>query len=161
MNPTPIPSGASWPKSRGPWRWRRRGSLPIPKTPAALYALGISDGLRSDYYWVVKKSWRDSLKDATAARKLHNRVTELEPDNVDARLVQGLHDYIVGSLPLAFRMLGFLVGIQGDKAKGHPHGRRTWPSTANRQPRSTPQIFLCALYRRENQTARPFRWCRT
>ena len=26
-------------------------------------------------------------------------ISELEPDNVDARLVQGLHDYIVGSLP--------------------------------------------------------------
>ena len=54
----------------------------------------------------------------SAARKLHNRISELEPDNVDARLVQGLHDYIVGSLPWGYKMLGFLVGIRGDKEKG-------------------------------------------
>ena len=43
-----------------------------PEDPVALYSLGISYGLRSNYYWVVKKSWRDSLKDATTARRLHN-----------------------------------------------------------------------------------------
>ena len=89
-----------------------------PNDTAAMYALGIAYGLRSNYFWVVKKAWRDSLKDATAARKLHNRISELEPNNVDARLVQGLHDYIVGSLPWGFKMLGFLVGIHGDKEKG-------------------------------------------
>ena len=40
-----------------------------PNDTAAMYAEGISYGLRSNYYWVVKKSWRDSLKDATAARQ--------------------------------------------------------------------------------------------
>src|SRR5580765_7681524 len=89
-----------------------------PNDTGAMYALGIAYGLRSNYYWVVKKSWHDSLKDATSARKLHNRISELEPNNVDARLVQGLHDYIVGSLPLHFKMLGFLFGIHGDREKG-------------------------------------------
>jgi len=50
-----------------------------PKDAAALYALGISYGLRSNYYWVVKKAWHDSLKDATTARRLHARVEALEP----------------------------------------------------------------------------------
>ena len=40
-----------------------------PNDTAAMYAEGISYGLRSNYYWVVKKSWHDSLKDATAARQ--------------------------------------------------------------------------------------------
>ena len=81
--------------------------------------LGISYGLRSNYFWVVKKAWRDSLRDATAARRLHNRITELEPNNVDARLVQGLHDYIVGSLPWSYRDAR-LPGraFHGDKEKG-------------------------------------------
>ena len=55
---------------------------------------------------------------ANAARRMHNRVSELEPANVDARLVQGLHDYIVGSLPWTYRMLGFMIGVHGDKARG-------------------------------------------
>ena len=116
----------------------------------ALYALGISYGLRADYRWVVKKSWRESLKDANAARRMHNRISELEPANVDARLVQGLHDYIVGSLPWAYRMLGFMVGIHGDKARGIRTVQYVAANgTANRLDA---EIFLCALYRRENQT---------
>jgi len=120
-----------------------------PNDTGAMYAQGISYGLRSDYFWVVKKSWRDSLKDATAARRLHNRVSELEPDNVDARLVQGLDDYIVGSLPWGWKMLGFLVGIHGDREKGI----RTVQDVAKngKLDRVDAEIFLCALYRRENQ----------
>jgi len=119
-----------------------------PNDTEAMYALGISYGLRSDYLWVVKKSWRDSLRDATAARRLHNRVSELEPGNVDARLVQGLDDYIVGCLPWGWKMLGFLVGIHGDREKGI----RTVQDVARNGTldRIDAEIFLCALYRREN-----------
>lgn len=120
-----------------------------PKDTGAMYALGISYGLRANYYWIVKKSWRESLHDATSARKLHNRITELEPNNVDARLVQGLHDYIVGSLPLMWRMLGFLAGIHGDKEKGI----RTVQEVARegKLNKVDAEVFLGALYRRENQ----------
>jgi tetratricopeptide (TPR) repeat protein len=121
-----------------------------PEDTAAMYAEGIAYGLRANYYWVVKKAWRDSLRDATAARRLHNRVSELEPDNVDARLVQGLHDYIIGSLPWSWRMLGFLVGMHGDKAKGI---RTVQDVAANgRLNKMDARILLCALYRRESQT---------
>jgi tetratricopeptide (TPR) repeat protein len=121
-----------------------------PKDTAAMYASGIAFGLRSNYFWVVKKAWHDSLRDATAARKLHNRISELEPNNVDARLVQGLHDYIVGSLPLGYKMLGFLIGIHGDKEKGI----RTVQDVAKngKLNRVDAEVFLCALYRRENQS---------
>jgi tetratricopeptide (TPR) repeat protein len=119
-----------------------------PRDTAAMYASGIAYGLRANYFWVVKKAWRDSLKDATTARKLHNRVSELEPNNVDARLVQGLHDYVVGSLPWTYKMLGFLVGIRGDKQKGI----HTVQDVARngKQDRVEAEVFLCALYRREN-----------
>ena len=117
-----------------------------PKDAAALYSSGVSYGLRSDYFWVVKKAWRDSLRDATAARRAHHRVMELEPTNVDARLVPGLHDYILGSLPWGFRMLGFLVGLHGDRQRGI---RTVQDVAANgRLNRVDAQIFLCALYRR-------------
>ena len=120
-----------------------------PDDTRALYALGISYGLRSDYYWVVKKSWHDSLRDATAARKAHNRIEVLEPKDVDARLVEGLHDYIVGSLPWSYRMLGFLVGIHGDKELGI---RIVQDVAKNgKDNKVDAEIFLCALYRRENE----------
>jgi len=121
-----------------------------PNDTGALYAEGISCGIRSDYYWVVKKSWHDSLRDATMARRLHNRIVELEPNNVDARLVQGVHDYIVGSLPWHYRMLGFLIGIHGDKERGI----RTVQEVAKNGKLNgvDAEIFLCAMYRRENRT---------
>jgi tetratricopeptide (TPR) repeat protein len=121
-----------------------------PNDTAAMYDMGIAYGLRSNYYWVVKKSWKESLRDATSARRQHNHISELEPDNVDARLVQGLHDYIVGSLPWHVKMLGFLVGIRGDKEKGI----RTveYVAAHGRLDRSDAQFLLCALYRRENRT---------
>jgi tetratricopeptide (TPR) repeat protein len=123
-----------------------------PNDAAALYAQGIAYGLRSDYFWVVEKSWYDSLRDATSARKAHNRVVELEPHNVDARLVQGLHDYIVGSLPWQYRMLGFLVGFRGDKEKGI---RIVQDVAQNgKLDKVDAEIFLCALYRRENHPER-------
>jgi tetratricopeptide (TPR) repeat protein len=120
-----------------------------PRDAGALYALGISHGLRSNYFFLVEKAWKKSLDDATSARKLHNKVSEIEPSNVDARLVQGLHDFLVGSLPLGWRMLGVLVGFHGDKAKG----LRTIQDVAARGNinRVDAEIFLCALYRRERQ----------
>jgi tetratricopeptide (TPR) repeat protein len=121
-----------------------------PNDTAAMYASGIAYGLRSNYFWVVKKAWRDALRDATAARKLHNRISELEPNNVDARLVQGLHDYIVGSLPFGYKMLGFLIGIRGDKAKGILTVQDV--AKNGKLNRVDAEVFLCALYRRENQS---------
>jgi tetratricopeptide (TPR) repeat protein len=123
-----------------------------PRDTEALYALGIAYGLRANFNWLVNKSWRESLTDATAARRQHNRITELEPGNVDATLVQGLHDYVVGSLPVMWRMLGLLAGIRGDKEKG----LQTVEDVARRGDRNRvdAQILLCALYRRENQPMR-------
>jgi tetratricopeptide (TPR) repeat protein len=121
-----------------------------PNDTAAMYASGIALGLRSNYFWVVKKAWHDALRDATAARKLHNRISELEPNNVDARLVQGLHDYVVGSLPLGYKMLGFLIGVRGDKAKGILTVQDV--AKNGKLNRVDAEVFLCALYRRENQS---------
>ena len=121
-----------------------------PNDTAAMYASGIALGLRSNYFWVVKKAWHDALRDATGARKLHNRISELEPNNVDARLVQGLHDYIVGSLPLGYKMLGFLIGVRGDKAKGILTVQDV--AKNGKLNRVDAEVFLCALYRRENQS---------
>lgn len=120
-----------------------------PKDTEALYAKGIALGLRANWNFLVRKAWRDALKDATAGRKLHNQVTALDPADVDARLTQGLHDYVVGSLPFAYRVLGFLAGIRGDREKG----MRTIQEVARAGDRNRvdAEVFLCALYRREGK----------
>lgn len=89
-----------------------------PRDTGAMYARGVALGLRGTYNFLVRRAWMDALRDITDARKLHNRVAELEPSNTDALMLQGVHDYIVGSLPWYYRALGFLVGFRGDRERG-------------------------------------------
>lgn len=89
-----------------------------PRDAGAMYARGVALGLRGTYNFLVRRAWMDALRDITDARKLHNRVAELEPHNVDALMLEGVHDYIVGSLPWYYRTLGFLIGFRGDREKG-------------------------------------------
>jgi tetratricopeptide (TPR) repeat protein len=123
-----------------------------PRDIGALYARGVSYGLRANYNFLVRKAWRDALRDATSARKDHNAVTEIDPSFIDARMVQGLHDYLVGSLPFTWRVLGFLVGFRGDKEQGI----RTVEMVAAKGNinKIDAEILLCAIYRREKEPAR-------
>jgi tetratricopeptide (TPR) repeat protein len=61
--------------------------------------------------------------------------------------MQGVHDYVVGSLPLLYKMLGFLAGFRGDRDRGI----RTLEQVAKHGQRNRvdAEIILCALYRRE------------
>ncbi len=120
-----------------------------PRDTEALYALGISHGLRANSCFLIRRAWRDALGDALAARRAHVRVSQIDPKNIDARLVQGLHDYVVGSLPLHLRALAFFGGVRGNREVG----LRTVElvaaqGTANRVDA---MFLLCALYRREHQ----------
>ncbi len=120
-----------------------------PNDTGALYGRSIAYGLRANYNFLVRKAWRDALRDATDARKDSNRVSELDPSNYDARLIEGVHDYVVGSLPWTWRMLGFLAGFHGDKERG----LRTIEEVSHkgRLTNVDAEVLLCALYRREGQ----------
>ena len=120
-----------------------------PNDTEALYALGVSHGLRGNYDFMVRKAWRDSLREVTAARKLHNRVTEIDPAMVDARLIQGLHDYVVGSLPFGWKLLGFLAGFHGDRKKGIETLKVV--SEEGLINRIDAAMMLAAIYRREKK----------
>ena len=120
-----------------------------PNDTGALYSIGVSYGLRANYSFVVKKAWTDALRDATAARKSHARVTALDPAFIDAKLTQGVNDYIVGSLPLHWKMFGFLAGFHGDKQRGI----RTLKEVGEqgRVNRVDAMVLLAALYLREHR----------
>ena len=79
---------------------------------AALYTLGVAYGLRANYNFIVRKAWMSALRDATRSRKLHSKVVRLDPANIDARMVPAIHEYVVGSLPWYYRLLGFLAGLK-------------------------------------------------
>lgn len=123
-----------------------------PNDTSALYGRGVAYGLRANYNFLVRKAWRDALHDATEARKDCNRVTEIDPTNVDAHLIQGVHDYVVGSLPWTWRMLGFLIGFHGDKGRGLKTIEEVWHK--GKLNRVDAEVLLCALYRREDQPSK-------
>jgi tetratricopeptide (TPR) repeat protein len=115
----------------------------------ATYLLSVAHGLQANYNFLVRKQWRDSLKQFTLSRKLSMQVTQADPKRVDAYLVQGVHDYIVGSLPFTWKLLGFLIGFRGDKEGG----LRTVEMVAAKGDKNKfdAMIALAVAYRRERQ----------
>ena len=118
---------------------------------AALYALGVSYGLRGNYNFAVRKAYLDALHDIGCARKFHNRVTRLDPSMVDAQLTQGVYEYVVGSLPFGWKMLGLMGGLQGSRARGIAMLNRVASEGSTNRIDAT--IFLAAIYRREHRSA--------
>ncbi len=118
-----------------------------PDNIQALAALSVAHGLRSNYLFLVEKSWIDSLREATAARKANERIRELDPHDVDARLIYGLNEYVVGSLPFYMRALGFLGGFHGDRSDGIKQLELV--ATQGARNRYDAQVLLAVIYRRE------------
>ncbi len=120
-----------------------------PNDTGALYAKGVSYGLRANFRYLVHKAWLDGLRDATEARKAHAKVTMLEPGTVDARLVQGVYDYLVGSLPLTWKLFGFLAGFRGDRERGVATLKEVYAQGVKNHQDAA--VILCAIYRRERR----------
>lgn len=118
-----------------------------PQNTRALYAKGVALGLKANYDFLVRRMWIGALREATAARRLHTEVTDIDPSFVDAMLIQGVHDYVVGSLPFFYRMLGFVAGFRGDRERGIQELQKVAAhGTRNRQDA---EILLAAIYRRD------------
>jgi len=118
----------------------------------ALHELAVSLALRANYGFFVKKTWMASLKDASKAHSYDVQVTDIDPSNYDARLIQGGYDYIVGSLPWSWRTLGFIAGFHGDRLRGI--NTITEVAQKGKDNKTDAEMTLCALYRREGQTTR-------
>lgn len=89
-----------------------------PQDVDALFARGYAQSLRATYVAMIEKSYLAALRVAMAARRDHEEVLRLDPKYVDAKLVVGVHEYVVGSLPTPLKLMAGLVGMGGSKAKG-------------------------------------------
>jgi tetratricopeptide (TPR) repeat protein len=121
-----------------------------PRDTTALHARAVAFAFRSNWNFLVRKAWRDSLRDATAARKLEDQILAIHPQDPDAPLGRGVHEYIIGGLPWTWRALGFLVGFHGDKARGLATVERVAKFGTRNKPDA--EIMLCAFYRRERDS---------
>jgi tetratricopeptide (TPR) repeat protein len=89
-----------------------------PNNVDALYARGVTRAQFALYTALVERAWISALRNAVGARHDHERVLELDPSYVDAKLVVGAHNYVMGSLPWSAKVAGALVGLSGTKEKG-------------------------------------------
>jgi hypothetical protein len=89
-----------------------------PNDAQSLYYKGAALGLRSAYTVTVKRSFFQAIGDAKRSVRAQNKVIELDPNYTDAYLNIGFYEYIVGSLPLGWRILASFVRIKGNKRTG-------------------------------------------
>ena len=89
-----------------------------PNDVDALYARGWARSLKCTYIAMVERGYMAGFKLATAAKEDYARVLQLDPDYVDAKLVVGVYEYVVGALPLPFKFLIGFAGITGSKSRG-------------------------------------------
>ena len=89
-----------------------------PDSVDALYARGVTRAQFAVYTALVERAWFSALRNAVGARRDHERVLELKPNDLDAKLVVGAHYYVLGSLPWSVKVAVALVGLSGSKQKG-------------------------------------------
>ncbi|MGZ4814020.1 MAG: tetratricopeptide repeat protein [Terriglobales bacterium] len=84
----------------------------------ALYSRGSTRGLKSTWMALIDKAWFSALRSAVGARHDHERVLALDPNYTDAKMVVGMHNYVIGSIPWAAKVAASIVGLSGSREKG-------------------------------------------
>jgi len=95
------------------WRLSRN-----PNDIDALYARGWVYSLKCTYLAMVERGYGAGFRLATKAKDDENRVLQMDPEYVDAKLVAGVYQYVVGALPWPFKVLIGFAGITGSKTQG-------------------------------------------
>ena len=119
------------------------------KDVEALYARGVTRAQFATYTAMVERAWFSALRNAVGARRDHERVLELAPGDVPAKLVVGAHNYVMGSLPLALRASVTMLGIGGNKEKGLQYLRDC--AQGSGETSTDAKILLVLFLRREHR----------
>jgi len=89
-----------------------------PRDVDAWFARGMARSLYATYVGLAERAFISGLHMALQASDDDSHALQLDPDYVDAEMVPAIHDFVVGTLPFALKMMAGIVGIHGDKAKG-------------------------------------------
>ncbi len=84
----------------------------------ALFSRAWARSLKAAYLAMVERSFSGGFHLANQARSDDERVLEMDPGYVDARMVVGIYQYVVGALPLPFKIMIGFAGIHGSKENG-------------------------------------------
>ena len=89
-----------------------------PNDVDALYARGWARSLKCTYIAMVERSYGAGFRLAMKAKDDEMRVLQLDPEYVEAKLVAGVYEYVVGALPWPFKLMIGFAGITGSKTRG-------------------------------------------
>jgi tetratricopeptide (TPR) repeat protein len=118
-----------------------------PGDEEALYWAGVAHVTRAIFHLTLAKARLKALGEAKQARKYHARLLQIDPNFVDAYLVVGTYDYIVGSLPWYLKVLASLVGHHGDRERGLAEVKRV--TEQGHWAQEDAKSYLAILYFRE------------
>ena len=120
-----------------------------PNDVEALYARGATRAQFATYTALIERAWLSALRNAVGARRDHERVLELSPSTVEAKLVVGAHNYVVGSLPWGLKAAASVVGLGGNKDKGLQYLKEC--AQGDGETSIDAQILLAVFLRREHR----------
>jgi Protein of unknown function (DUF3808) len=86
--------------------------------PDALFYLGSYYGVMAGYEASVARKFFGAMRNGSRCVDAHQKVLKLKPDYYDAYLSVGMYDYIVGSLPFAYKAIAAIAGFRGNKQRG-------------------------------------------
>ena len=115
----------------------------------ALYARGVTRAQFATYTALIERAWFSALRNAVGARRDHERVLELSPSTVEAKLIVGAHNYVVGSLPWGVKVAASMVGLGGNKEKGLEYLKEC--AQGNGETSIDAQILRAVFLRREHR----------
>jgi len=120
-----------------------------PKDVDALYYLGAAEGLEAAFAGAVERKFMAALRSGSKSVDHHRDVLKLSPEYRDAELTIGLQNYIIGSLPLAVKMMVATMGVRGSKKRGLETLEKV--SAEGQHSRDLARVLLIDLYRREKR----------
>jgi hypothetical protein len=120
-----------------------------PNDAGALYSRGVTRAEFATYTALIERAWFSALRNAVGARHDHEKVLELDPNDVDAKLIVGAHNYVIGSLPWGLKAASSAVGLGGNKEKGLDYLHDA--AAANSETSVDARILLVVFLRRERR----------
>ena len=120
-----------------------------PNNVDAYYSRGVTRAQFAVYTALIERAWFSALRSALGARRDHEKVLEMNPGYVDAKLVVGVHNYVVGSLPWSVKAAVTMVGLGGSKEKGLQDLREV--ANSDGENSTDAKVILSLFLRREHQ----------
>jgi tetratricopeptide (TPR) repeat protein len=121
------------------------------KDQEALYWLGVTHGGRTEFDFILLRSYFAALHEGKQSLKDNERLLKLNPDFTDAYFVIGLAKYTVGMLPWYIKLVTSLAFAHGSLPQGIADLQRV--SQHGHYARVDAQIVLVTIYERQKQYA--------